>query len=110
VSSTITGTSSQYSDAFQRVILYAALNPGGGGGGVAALPITMRTILPTVQKQQTSAGAWTSLVRQYTVVNAAENSINGRALPATEPPLGEFTRPYPPDEVSAPGDPNCRKC
>jgi len=109
IESSITGTSSQFSDAFQRVVLYAALSPGAGGG-VAALPLAMRTILPTVQKQQTSAGAWTSLVRQYTVVNAAQNSVNGRALPATEPPLGEFTRPEPPDSVSAPGCPNCRKC
>jgi hypothetical protein len=107
VAATITGTPSQFSDAFQRVVLYAALSPGGGGGGVAALPLSMRTILPTVQKQQTSAGAWTSLVRQYTVVNAAENSINGRTLPATEPPLGEFTRPYPPDEVSVLPCPKC---
>lgn len=107
----ITGTSSQYSDAYQNVILYAALNPGSGGGGVASLPISMRTVLPTVQKQQTSAGAWTSYVRQYTVVNAAQNSVNGRALPATEPPLGEFTRPEPPDSVSAESDPNCvKKC
>jgi hypothetical protein len=96
--------------AFQRVVLYAVLNPGGGGGGVAALPITMRTILPTVQKQQTSAGSWTSLVRQYTIVNAAQNSVNGKTLPSTEPPLGEFTRPEPPDSVSAPGNPNCQKC
>jgi len=110
IEASITGTSSQYSDAFQRVVLYATLNPGGGGGGVAALPLSMRTILPTVQKQQTSAGAWTSLVRQYTVVNAAQNSVNGRTLPATEAPLGEFTRPEPPDSVSAPGDPNCVKC
>jgi hypothetical protein len=110
IESSITGTSTQFSDAFSRIVLYAALNPGGGGGGVAALSISMRTILPTVQKQQTSAGAWTSLVRQYTVVNAAQNSVNGRGLPATEPPLGEFTRPYPPDSVSAPGDPNCQKC
>jgi hypothetical protein len=71
----------------------------------------MRTILPTVQKQQTSAGSWTSLVRQYTVVNAAQNSLNGKTLPSTEPPLGEFTRPEPPDVVSATGDPNCvKKC
>lgn len=110
IEASITGTSSQFSDAFQRVVLYAALNPQTGGG-IAALPISMRTILPTVQKQQTSAGAWTSLVRQYTVVNAAQNSVNGKALPSTEPPLGEFTRPEPPDSVSASGDPNCvKKC
>jgi len=101
----ITGISSQFNDSFQRVNLYAVQ-----GSNIASLPLSMRTILPTVQKQQTSAGAWTSLVRQYTVVNAAQNSVNGRTLPSTEPPLGEFTRPYPPDSVSAPGDPNCQKC
>jgi hypothetical protein len=107
IESSITGTSSQYSDAFQRVVLYAALNPGAGGGGVAALPISMRTVLPTVQKQQTSAGAWTSLVRQYTVVNAAQNSLNGRGLPAGESTLGEFTRPEPPDAVNVLPCPKC---
>lgn len=106
IEASITGTPSQYSDAFQRVVLYATLNPGVGGG-TAALPLYMRTILPTVQKQQSSAGAWTSMIRQYTVVNAAQNSLNGRTLPATEPPLGEFIRPQPPDSVSATGDPNC---
>ena len=105
IEASITGTSSQFNDAFQRVSLYAV-----GGGKVATLPLTMRTILPTVQKQQTSAGAWTSLVRQYTVVNAAQNSVNGKTLPSTEPPLGEFTRPEPPDSVSAEGNPNCQKC
>jgi hypothetical protein len=109
IEASITGTSTQYSDASQRVVLYATLSPGGGGGGVSALPLSMRTILPTVQKQQTSAGAWTSLLRQYTVVNAAQNSVNGKTLPSTEPPLGEFTRPQPPDSVSATGDPNCVK-
>jgi hypothetical protein len=107
IESSITGTSSQYNDTFQRVVLYAALNPGEGGGGVAAFPITMRTILPTVQKQQTSAGSWTSLVRQYTVVNAAQNSLNGKTLPSTEPPLGEFTRPEPPDAVNVLPCPKC---
>jgi hypothetical protein len=108
ITASIGGISSQFSDAFQDFILYAAVNPNAGGG-VAALSLSMRTILPTVEKQQTSAGAFTSLVRQYTIVNAAQNSVNGRALPATEPPLGEFTRPHPPDSVSAPGDPNCAK-
>lgn len=78
--------------------------------GVTQIVIETNVIIPTVTRQQTSAGAWTSLIRQYTVVNAAQNSVNGRALPATEPPLGEFMRPQPPDSVSAPGDPNCQKC
>jgi hypothetical protein len=79
--------------------------------GVTQIVIDTNTIIPTVVRQQSSAGAWTSLIRQYTVVNAAQNSVNGRALPATEPPLGEFMRPEPPDSVSASGDPNCvKKC
>lgn len=106
----ISGTSSQYSDAFQRVLLFAVVVPFGFTRYLASLSLNMRTILPTVQKQQTSAGSWTSLVRQYTVVNAAQNSVNSRTVPATYSPLGEFTRPYPPDSVSAPGDPNCLKC
>ena len=76
--------------------------------GVTRLDITTNTILPSIVRQQTSAGAWTSLVRQYTVVNAAQNSVNGKTLPATEPLLGEFTRPEPPDSVSATGNPNCK--
>jgi hypothetical protein len=78
--------------------------------GITQVIISINTILPRVIRQQTSAGSWTSLVRQYTVVNAAQNSVNGRTLPSTEPPLGEFTRPEPPDSVSAEGNPNCRKC
>lgn len=80
-----------------------------GTGGVTAITFQTNTVLPTVIRQQTSAGAWTSLVRQYTLVNAAQNSVNGRVVPANEAILGEFTRPEPPDSVSAPGDPNCAK-
>jgi hypothetical protein len=60
----------------------------------------MRTILPTVTKQQTSAGAWTSLVRQYTTVNAAQNARDQRVFAAVDRTLGEFTAPYPPDVVT----------
>ena len=76
--------------------------------GVTLLTLGIRVIIPTVTRQQTSAGAWTSLIRQYTIVNAAQNSVNGKTLPATEPPLGEFMRPYPPDSVHE--DPICKKC
>lgn len=76
--------------------------------GLTLVTITINVVIPQVFRQQTSAGAWTSLIRQYTVVNAAQNSVNGRTLPATEPPLGEFMRPYPPDSVHE--DPACKKC
>jgi hypothetical protein len=77
------------------------------GVGVTVFSLEIRVILPSIDRQQTSAGAWTSLVRQYTVVNAAQNSLNGKTLPATRPPLGEFLRPAPPDVVN---DPICPKC
>jgi hypothetical protein len=48
------------------------------------------------------------MLRQYTVVNAAQNSLNGKTLPATESILGEFTRPEPSDSVKE--DPACKKC
>ncbi len=76
--------------------------------GITVVTFQTNTIMPTVIRQQTGAGAWTSLVRQYTIVNAAQNSVNGRVLPATEATLGEFTRPEPPDSVSE--DPACKKC
>jgi hypothetical protein len=56
---TIQGTSVAFSDAFKRVLLYA-----NDGTATIRRELGMRTILPTVQKQQTSAGAWTSMVRQ----------------------------------------------
>jgi hypothetical protein len=75
--------------------------------GVTLFTLETRVIIPSIERQQTSAGAWTSLIRQYTVVNAAQNSLNGKTLPATEPPLGEFMRPHPPDIVN---EVVCKKC
>lgn len=75
--------------------------------GVTLLTLQFRVIIPSIERQQTSAGAWTSLIRQYTIVNAAQNSSNGKALPATEAPLGEFMRPPPPDSVNVLPCPKC---
>jgi hypothetical protein len=75
--------------------------------GVTLLTLEFRVIVPSIVRQQTSAGSWTSLVRQYTIVNAAQNSLNGKTLPATEPPLGEFMRPEPPDAVNVLPCPKC---
>ena len=69
--------------------------------GVTPVSAQITTVIPKVTRQQTGAGAWTSLVRQYTEVNAAQNSVNGKVLPSTEAVLGEFMRPEPPDSVSA---------
>jgi hypothetical protein len=96
LSGIIRGTSVRFSDAPQRVLLFVAL-----GSNVAPKILTMRTILPRVVLQQTSAGAFTSLVRQYTEVNAATTSRDTRITPVVEYRLGEFTSPQPPDVTSA---------
>lgn len=95
IQGTVRGTSVKYSDAFQRVLLYA-----NDGQSTIRRELGIRTILPTVQKQQTSAGAWTSLVRQYTTVNAAQNARDNRVFADVDRTLGEFTAPYPPDVVT----------
>lgn len=102
-SATITGTSVTYSDAPYVVRVYAfAYLPGSlTVVYVTDLTLTMRTVLPTVYKQQTSAGAWTSLVRQYTEVNAATTARDSRATPAIDYRLGEFTSPEPPSVITA---------
>jgi hypothetical protein len=103
LSATITGTSVAYRDAPYVVRAYAfAYDPANlTVVYVTDLTLTMRTVLPTVYKQQTSAGAWTSLVRQYTEVNAATTARDSRATPAIEYRLGEFTSPEPPSVITA---------
>jgi hypothetical protein len=96
---TISGTSVTYSDAAQRVLLYVAR-----GSNVAATSFTMRTILPTVIKQQSGASGVTSLIRQYTEVNAAVTARDNRALPAIDYRLGEFTSPDPPSVITQTAD------
>ena len=77
--------------------------------GISVFPITLTTIQAFVVKRQSGAGAWTALIRQSATVAGAQNSVNGRVVPAQQAALGEFTRDEPVDSVSAPGDPNCEK-
>ena len=94
LTATLTGTSVQLGT--RRFDIYIR-----DSVGVTPVSAQITTVIPTVTRQQTGAGAWTSLVRQYTEVNAAQNSVNGKVLPSTEATLGEFMRPEPPDSVSA---------
>lgn len=68
--------------------------------GITAFPITVITDVPRILKQQTGAGAYTSLVRQYTEVNAAQTARDTRALPDQTTGIGEFASPYPPSVVT----------
>ena len=68
--------------------------------GLTALVITLIVEVPRIVKQQTGAGAYTSLVRQYTTVNAAQNARDTRAFPTQVSGIGEFASPYPPDVIT----------
>jgi hypothetical protein len=68
--------------------------------GITAFTVTLIVEVPRVIRKQTSAGAYTSLVRQYTEVNAAQNARDTRALPSESRTLGEFASPYPPSVVT----------
>lgn len=69
---------------------------------IAITPITIQTttIIPRIIRQQDGAGAYTSLVRQYTVVAAAQNARDNRVFPTQERMLGEFAAPPAPDSVT----------
>lgn len=96
ISAQITGRSMAYSDAYRPVILIA----NHGSNQIITQTIGIRTILPTVQRVQTSPGAWTSLIRQYTEVNGAQNARDNRTFPWVSSTLGEFTSPGAPDVIT----------
>jgi hypothetical protein len=68
--------------------------------GITAFPVTVIVNVPRILKQQSGAGAYTSLLRQYTEVNAAQNARDTRAFPTQVSGIGEFASPYPPDVVT----------
>ena len=99
----ITGKSVTYTDAPQRTALFARQETD-----TVSTSFTSRTILPfPVRDVVTPASAFTSLTRQYAVVNAARNAENRVVYPAETRTIGEFTRPYPPDETTQTVDPKC---
>jgi len=68
--------------------------------GVTAITISITTIIPRVVRQQTSAGAYTYLLRQYTEVDAAQNARNNRVYPTEDRSLGKFMAPPAPDNTT----------
>jgi hypothetical protein len=73
---------------------------------VTGLGLTFNVLKPFVEKRQGNAGSYTSYLRQYTIVNAAQNAINTRVLPETTT-LGSFMAPEPQDVTLATVDPKC---
>jgi hypothetical protein len=73
--------------------------------GITALTVTITTIIPRVIRQQTSAGAYTYLVKQYTEVNAAQEARDNRVIPTQDAGLGKFMAPTAPSVTT---NSNCR--
>lgn len=70
--------------------------------GVTLLTLNFTVNIPRIIRKQDGAGAYTSLLRQYTEVLSAQNARDNRALPTQERRLGEFMAPPAPDVVTQP--------
>lgn len=70
--------------------------------GVTLETFSFDVIVPRVIRQQDGAGAYTSLLRQYTDVLAAQNARDSRVLPTQTQRLGEFMSPVPASVITAP--------
>lgn len=79
--------------------------------GITLLNLSFTVIIPRIIRKQDGAGAYTSLLKQYTEVLGAQNARDSRVLPNQEYRLGEFMSPVPGDVVTAPFDPRrCKNC
>lgn len=70
--------------------------------GVTLLTLNFTVNVPRVIRKQDGAGAYTSLLRQYTEVLGAQNARDNRVLPSQERRLGEFMSPEPPSVTTQP--------
>lgn len=70
--------------------------------GVTLLTLNFTVNTPRVIRKQDGAGAYTSLLRQYTEVLGAQNARDNRVLPSQERRLGEFMSPEAPNVVTQP--------
>ena len=77
--------------------------------GTSVIVLNTTTIIPRIIRKQDGAGAYTSLVRQYTEVNAAINARDHLVYPNQEQHLGEFMSPEAPDVTTAAFDIACCK-
>jgi hypothetical protein len=76
--------------------------------GASTFRFTFTFLIPRVIRTQDGAGAYTSLLRQYTTVLGAQNARDQVVFPTQERALGEFMSPEAPDVITAVIDPRCR--
>lgn len=69
--------------------------------------VTFEILIPRIIRKQDGAGAYTSLVRQYAEVNAAQGGRDTRVFPSQERALGEFMAPDAPVVVTQSNCPVC---
>jgi hypothetical protein len=96
----ITGSSVQIGQESVQIILKDDL-------GTSVYTLSFTTVIPRVIRKQDGAGAYTSLLRQYTEVLGAQGARDSRALPTQETHLGEFMSPEAPDVITQRVDPKC---
>lgn len=101
VTGLITGTPSSL--GYREATIYAT-----DSNGYSVLKLSTNTIVPRIVRQQDGAGAYTSLLRQYTAVLGAQNARDNRQLPTQERALGEFMSPDAPDVTTQTIDPRCK--
>ena len=97
----ITGTPTQSGQVATRVF-------AKDDNGVSSITLNFTTLVPRIIRKQDGAGAYTSLLRQYTEVLGAQNARDSRVLPNQERALGEFMSPEAPDVITQVIDPKCR--
>jgi hypothetical protein len=66
--------------------------------------------VPRIIRKQDGAGAYTSLLKQYTEVLAAQSARDQRMLPNQERRLGEFMSPVPPAVITQSFNTDCTDC
>lgn len=106
----LTGVISGYPTelAFERSVTVHALQRTSKL--VSSFPMKITVLNPFVVRPQTSAAAYTSLVRQYTLANASQNSRDYRVFAGAERTQGAFAAGEGADVTTQiiPGcDPNC---
>jgi len=72
--------------------------------GTTVFTLSFTVIIPRIIRKQEGAGAYTSLLRQYTEVLGAQGARDNRALPNQERALGEFMSPEGPEVVTQSND------
>jgi hypothetical protein len=78
--------------------------------GVTVVDYTFTVNVPRIIPKQDGAGAYTSLLKQYTEVLGAQSARDSRALPSQEARLGEFMSPPAVAVTTRIFNTNCQNC